>query len=96
MYEPTPDEAELAAFGLTLDDVATEPMDVWPENWEAYLLFRFLSSQWRVGMSGPTGLDYNVMYRKMDRMTLDAVRYDELEAEVQIMERAALTAMYAK
>lgn len=55
-----------------------------------------LQTQWRIGMSGATGLDYNVLYHKMDRMGLSAQDYELLEADVQTMERAALQKMNAK
>lgn len=54
-----------------------------------------MSTQWRVGMGGPIGLDYNVMHRKMDRMGLSAEEYDALEHDLQIMESAALDCMRA-
>lgn len=83
----------MAAFGLTAEDVAADPVDVWPDNVSAYEIFRFLNTQWRSGMGGPYGLDYNVMYRKMDRLGLSTEDYDELEYNLQIMESAALECM---
>lgn len=47
-------------------------------------------------MNGPTGLDYGVMYRKMDRMNLAPEQYDALEQDMQVMEGAALAAMRAE
>jgi len=32
--------------------------EVWEENWEIVEMFLRLQTQWRVGMAGPTGLDY--------------------------------------
>jgi len=96
MYERAPDEKELAAFGLTLDDVAADPVDIWPEHVQAFELFNFMGTQWRIGMSGPTGLDYGVMYRKMDRMKLSDEGFDQLEADVMLMERTALACIHAK
>lgn len=46
-------------------------------------------------MGGPYGLDYNVMYRKMDRLDVSAEQYDELECDLQIMESAALDCIRA-
>lgn len=80
---------------MTLDDVATEPVDVWPENVQAFHLFGFLSTQWRTSMSRPSGLDYGVLFHKMDRMSLAADEYSELELQIQIMEEAALRAIHA-
>lgn len=66
---------------------------MWPEHVQAFQLFYALRTQWRVAMGGPTGLDYNVMYRMMDRMNLDPDAYDELEIQIQTMEVAALDCM---
>lgn len=68
-------------------------MEVWPENWRAYVLFTEVGTQWRASMGGPTGLDYNVLYRKLDRMGLSDEETDELERDVRVMEYAALDAM---
>ncbi|HEY0063152.1 MAG TPA: DUF1799 domain-containing protein [Telluria sp.] len=84
---------ELAAAGLTLDDVASGPIEIWPDNVAPYNLFAYMWTQWRVGMAGPTGLDYNVLHRKLDRMGLTAEQVDRLEEDIQIMEGAALLAM---
>lgn len=80
---------------MTLEDVATGPVDVWPENVQAFHLFSFLSTQWRTSVNGPTGLDYGVLFHKMDRLNLDAEEYAELELQVQIMEEAALACIHA-
>lgn len=96
MYERLPDSDEPDAFGLCAKDYAHEVVEVWPENWQAFDLFRWASTQWRVGMSGPTGLDYSPLLHKMDRMKLKPDEYDELEADVRTMEFAALEAMNTK
>ena len=96
MYERAPDVKELAAFGLTPEDVAADPTDIWPEHVQAFELFNFMGTQWRTGMSGPTGLDYSVMYQKMGRMNLSAEEYDQLEADVMVMERTALACIHEK
>lgn len=70
-------------------------MDVWPENWAAFSLFASLQTQWRTGMGGPTGLDYNVLFRKMDRMNLSPPDYDELEEDIRVLELEALSTMSA-
>ena len=96
MYERAPDEKELAAFGLTPDDVAAEPIDIWPEHVTAFELFNFMGTQWRIGMCGPSGLDCGVMYQKMARMNLSEEAYDQLEADVMVMERTALACIHEK
>ena len=93
MYESPPSEAEMAAAGLTPDDFAGEAVEVWPENEPAYFLFQALNSQWRIGMAGPTGLDHNVLLRRLDRMNLDPDEYDQLDADIRLMEEKALSVM---
>lgn len=90
MYERPPDEKQLAVWGLRPEDYPSKEVEIWPDNFEAYALFCALSTQWRIGMAGPTGLDYNVLYSKLDRMGLEPERYDELEGDVGVIERAAL------
>lgn len=67
-----------------------DEVEVWPENWPAWSLFRRLDTQWRVGMHGPTGLDYNVVLALIDRLKLEPVEADDLLEEVRHLERSAL------
>lgn len=65
-------------------------IEIWPEHVQAFNLFQGLGTQWRVGMGGPTGLDYFVAYHRMDRMGLTQEEYNQLDRDLQIMEAAAL------
>ena len=99
MFTPPPtkeDIAKLKELGFTPEDFAGEDVEVWPENQRAYFLFSEIRTQWRVGAMGPTGLDYNTLFRKMDRMRLEPDEYDELEGDIRTMEFAALEAMMTK
>lgn len=96
MYERLPVKDEPDAFGLSRKDYAHEVLEVWPENWPCMVLFSDLQTQWRSAGMGLIGLDYNVLFAKMDRMTLTASEYDELEADIRTMEHAALVAMNEK
>lgn len=71
-------------------------MEVWPENHAAFTLFCKLQTQWRVGMGGPTGLDYNVLLALLARMKLKAEAHEEMFLDVRVMESAALEAMNEK
>lgn len=84
----------MKAAGLTEDDLDTA--EVWPENWPAFDLFTAMGTQWRTGMNGPTGLDYNVLYHKLDRKGLSLLDYEQMEIDIAVMERAALTAIQTK
>lgn len=64
--------------------------EVWPDNLQATNVFVTVMTQWRVGAHGATGLDYNVVYHKMDRMGLTPSEYDDIEADIRLMEDAAL------
>lgn len=83
----------MAAAGLTEADLIGSETEVWPENWDVFQVFMAIQSQWRFGPGGPTGLDYNVLYHKLDRMRLSDEEYQRYEADIQVLERAALSTM---
>ncbi len=56
-------------------------------------LFIAISTQWRVGMGGATGLDNNVLFAKMERMRLSDSEWVTIEDEIRILEDEALTVM---
>jgi hypothetical protein len=70
--------------------------EVWPENWPVWLLFDRISTQWRVGMNGPIGLDYNVLLRFLDRMRLDDGDYEQMLNDISVLEQSALTEIHAE
>lgn len=73
-----------------------ENVELWPENWPAIQLFTRLQTQWRVGFAGAVGLDYLVFFHEMDRMGLDTEAYDELLAQIRVIESTALDEMRKK
>ena len=63
----------------------------------AFHIFRRLATQWRVGMAGPVGLDYNVLYRLLDDAAgADRSEWYVLFDDVAVLESAALEVMRAK
>lgn len=78
---------------MTIDELSGEPAAIWPDNLAAVNLFIGLGTQWRVGAAGAVGLDYNVLYRKLDRLNLSVAEYDALEDDVRVMEEEALNTM---
>lgn len=62
--------------------------EIWPENLPAFDLFSSVLTQWRVGMAGPTGLDYAALPAVMDM--LGCTNRRELFADLQVMESEAL------
>lgn len=83
----------MSALAARVDEAEIE---VWPDNWPAFVLFCDLQSQWRIGMGGPTGLDYNVLLTLLARMRLSDAEHDNLFDDVRVMERAALDAISSR
>ncbi|MPW17873.1 hypothetical protein GCT13_13235 [Paraburkholderia sp. CNPSo 3157] len=70
-----------------------DEVEIWPENYDAVLLFCRLGTQWRTGVGGPTGLDYCVVLAMIDRLGLDADEADDMFEDVRHLEMAALEVM---
>lgn len=86
-----PTIAEMRADGWEPEDYeAEDPVEVWPENWQAFTTFMTLSTQWLIGMAGPTGLNYVPLFTLMDRLGLQGDEWHEFLADVQVLEAAAL------
>lgn len=77
-------------YGGSPEDFIPE-VDIWPENWEIFLIFTELSTQWRTGMGGATGLDYNAVRWLFE---LHGVK-DQKQAlsDMRVMESAAINQM---
>jgi len=96
--EPRPEDlasAALAAFGLFAEGgaeaaVRDEPFYLWPEHVAALQLWGAVQTQWRVGMAGPTGLDYVGVEALLRLRGIRGRERVERFAELQAMERAAL------
>lgn len=92
MYDSGPDQAELDAIGLTREDVTeTSDFEVWPENWVPFQVFSEVSTQWRMGPGGPTGLDYGEVRWVMKLLKVKNP-YRVLQA-IQVLESSALRVM---
>lgn len=79
--------------GLTLEDLAADPVEIWPENILAYEVFCAMDTQWRIGMAGPTGLDYAALPVALRMVGAPRAEWAQLMADVRLMESAALQAM---
>ncbi len=68
-----------------------DELGIWPENMPAVQVFIAMGTQWRVGMSGATGLDYGVLPSVFDMYGIT----DQKKAfiDMQIMENEALKTM---
>ena len=85
-------ERAASMFGLPTDlaqGLAEERIiPVYPANWTALQAMLAMATQWRIGMSGATGLDYSALREVMDMLEIEG-RPDTFRA-VQIIERAML------
>ena len=89
--------ASAKAWGFSDDEIDGEPITVWPDNAKSVDLLIAMSTQWRVGgMGAATGLDYSALPEIWRRLKVPPAQRDELFADLQLMERAALKAMHTK
>lgn len=97
MYARIPTEKELAGTGFVPADYETDETEVWPENMPAINLFSSISTQWRTGGTGSaSGLDYNVLFARMDRLKLSDQDYELMFYDIRVIESEALTIINRK
>lgn len=73
---------------------AEHTVEVWAENVASVNFFlEYCGTQWRAGMGGATGLDYTAVIASLRTLRLGRERFDEVFADVRLMERAALNVM---
>lgn len=95
-YEKPPDAKQLAAWGLKPSDYPEQTIDIWPAHVNAYRLFAQVTTQWRVGLNGATGLDYSAVLSVLDRTHADKTADERMDIfrDMQVIERGALTEMH--
>ena len=71
-------------------DAAGE-FEIWPENWDAVVMFLRVQTQWRTSAGGAIGLDYSVLAWLFSMYSVEDQR--ALLEDLQVMEGAALAAM---
>ena len=96
LYTPAASAEELAAIGLLPEDVAdTSITEIWEENYTAFQIFTKLRTQWRVGMAGPTGMDYNLLPTLFEAFSIPKKKRGPLLDDLMVMECEALRTMSA-
>jgi hypothetical protein len=93
MYEAGASEETLGAFGLKLSDLQEDVVEVLPDVWPAYRLFGAMSTQWRTGMAGATGLDYAALPVTGDLLGMASEEIRSAFDDVRCMEGEALRVM---
>lgn len=82
-------------FGLTVEEASGETVELWPDNLLAVNAFIAMSTQWRVGMNGPTGLDYNALPLVLRSVGVKKKAQPEVFELVRVLEETALMQMRA-
>lgn len=79
----------MTLFGLSPADLNGD-VEVWPENWPAFRLFNAMSTQWRTGACGATGLDYTAITSVAELIGMKKKQLREIFPDLQVMEAEAL------
>ncbi len=69
-------------------------MPVWPPNRQATLVFLAMSTQWRSGFNGPTGLDYSALPEIWKRLNVPKKKRDAVFDDLRVIEAGALNEMH--
>lgn len=72
------------------DDAAWTAPEIWPDNQHIVQVWLAMQTQWRVGFSGATGLDYAVLPVVMRGVQVPLNERMDIFAGVQVMERTTL------
>ncbi len=78
---------------MTLADIPPVEYDVWPDNWSAFLLFEAMSTQWRTGMGGASGLDYNALPPVASMLGMKRRELTQAFRDIRVMEAEAMLVM---
>lgn len=79
-------------IGLSLSDL-DDTYEVWPDVWPAFRVLSAMTTQWRVGMSGPIGLDYGVIPAVGKLLGMKPKQITAVFPDLQVMEAEALAIM---
>jgi hypothetical protein len=70
-----------------------EICEVWPDTWQAFQVFEAMSTQWRTGACGATGLDYTSIRDVAGFLGLTQGQAADIFPDLRIMEAEALRVM---
>jgi hypothetical protein len=70
-----------------------EICEVWPDTWQAFQVFEAMSTQWRTGACGATGLDYTSIRDVAGFLGLTRAQASAIFPDIRIMEAEALRVM---
>ena len=70
---------------------APPPLEIWKCNWQIVELFEAMTTQWHMGMNGPTGLNYLMLKIPAKAFGIKITR--SVLFGIQVMESEALKVM---
>lgn len=79
-----------------MEEASGPPVEVWPDNIRAVNVFIAMSTQWRTGMNGATGMDYSALPEVMRMTSIPRRDWSEIFESIRVMEDAALEQMRKK
>lgn len=90
---------DIAAFGMPAGMLGCvtaepEPVSIWEEHATTVELFAAMSTQWRVGFNGATGLDYAALPAVFSLHQVPDDQQRDCFSELRMMEDEALKAMH--
>lgn len=80
-------------YGLLPEDLDRSAFEVFPDNLAAVTTFIAMSTQWRVGAAGATGLDYAALPAVLELRSVPREEWPDLFEQLQVIETEALTIM---
>jgi hypothetical protein len=87
----------LASFGLTLADYnASDELHVWPEHEKAVRVFFSMQTQWIIGFSGATGLNYASLPAVYVGLGIADDEIPEIFSQFQVIEKTYLAQIKQK
>ena len=94
MYAADTSARDAALWGLKLEEMPDDVIEVWDINWPSFNVFNSLSSQWRIsGMGDATGLDYNVIPVVAKMLGYKGKELPLIFSDIKVMENEALITM---
>ncbi|WP_460421835.1 DUF1799 domain-containing protein [Pseudomonas sp. ZL2] len=80
-------------LGLSRADLPEEEVEVWPDAWPAFRLFEAMSTQWRTGAGGASGLDYSIIPATAAMLGIKRRDLPEIFPDLRVMEAEALAVL---
>lgn len=81
-------------WGLKVEEIPDEIVEVWDINWPAFEVFNSMASQWRIGgMGDATGLDYGVIPNTANLLGYKKKQVKDMFSDLRVMENEALITM---